>query len=65
MAKKEKSSYINICRYKFLRRKVQYFYAQKSIFYDYFKLEVLDYHKKCNSLEMVKYHQLIEMYIKL
>lgn len=65
MTKKEKSSYINICRYKFLRRKVQFFYAQKSYFYDYFKREVLDYYIELPNLEMVEYYQLIEIYIKL
>lgn len=64
MAKKEKSSYINICRYKFLKRKVQYFYTQKSIYYDFFKKEVLDYGNKHDLLKKTKHHFLTEIFIR-
>lgn len=65
MSKNKESSYINICRYKFLRRKIQYFYAQKSIFYNYFKEEVLDYGNEYGLLRTTQHYKLIEIFIKL
>lgn len=64
MVECEESSYINICRYKFLRRKLQYFYAEGSIFYDYFRENVIDHGNKTGLIYLTKHFMLIEIFIR-
>ena len=58
-------SYINIYRYKFLKRKLRYFYAKENVFFDYYKNNVINDCIMDNSSDNIKHYQLIELFFKL
>jgi predicted HicB family RNase H-like nuclease len=59
-------SNIYLFNYKYLYRKLQYLYRQKSIYYDYYKKEVIEYKNKIfgDSLEFYQLLQAFTLFLK-
>ncbi len=57
-------SYINIYRYKFLKRKLRYFYAKENVFFDYYKNNVINDCIMDNFSDNINHYKLIELFFK-